>query len=58
MAANTPTLLRRTMIDGEVEFGIISGGQVTGLISDIPTVKQLIDRVMAEAADALDRFSR
>jgi len=58
MAANTPTLLRKTMIDGEVEFGIISGGQVTGMISDIPTVQQLLDRVMAEATDTLNRFSR
>jgi NAD(P)H-dependent flavin oxidoreductase YrpB (nitropropane dioxygenase family) len=53
MAANTPVLLRKTMIEGEVEFGIISGGQVTGLISDVPTVAELVDRVMREATAVL-----
>lgn len=56
MAANTPVLLHKTMVDGEVEFGIISGGQVTGMISDIPTVEALVRRVMSEANDILDRF--
>lgn len=57
MAANTPTLLRRTMQDGEVDFGIISGGQVSGLIEDIPTVRELVDRVMKEAEASLERLS-
>lgn len=26
MAANTPVLLQKTMVDGEVDYGIISGG--------------------------------
>ena len=58
MAANTPILLRKTMVDGEVDFGIISGGQVTGMIGDIPTVAELIQRVMGEASAVLEGFCR
>lgn len=57
MAANTPVLLRRTMQEGEVDFGIISGGQVSGLIDDIPTVQELVTRVMREATLSLERLA-
>jgi nitronate monooxygenase len=39
----------RVMIDGEMDAGAWSCGMVVGLINDIPTVKELIDRIMAEA---------
>lgn len=34
---------------GDVEAGVFSAGQVTGLIHDIPTVSELVGRVVAEA---------
>jgi nitronate monooxygenase len=34
-----------------MDYGVWSCGLVTGLINDIPTVKELIDRIMAEATD-------
>ena len=37
------------MIDGDMDAGAWSCGMVVGLIHDIPTVKELIDRTMAEA---------
>jgi nitronate monooxygenase len=37
------------MIDGEMDAGAWSCGMVVGLIKDIPTVKELIDRIMADA---------
>jgi NADH:quinone reductase (non-electrogenic) len=37
------------MIDGEMDAGAWSCGMVVGLINDIPTVKELIDRIMADA---------
>jgi nitronate monooxygenase len=37
------------MTDGEMEAGAWSCGMVAGLIHDIPTVKELIDRIMVEA---------
>ncbi len=39
----------RVMRDGEMDAGAWSCGMVAGLIHDIPTVKELIDRIMAEA---------
>jgi nitronate monooxygenase len=39
----------KVMIDGEMEAGAWSCGMVVGLINDIPTVKELIDRIMADA---------
>lgn len=44
----------KVMMDGEMEAGAWSCGMVAGLIHDIPTCKELIDRIMAEA-DALIR---
>ena len=39
----------RIMQDGVMDAGAWSCGMVAGLIHDIPTVKALIDRIMAEA---------
>ena len=44
----------KIMIDGAMDAGVWSCGMVAGLIHDIPTCKELIDRIMAEA-DALIR---
>ena len=45
----------RVMQDGDVEAGAWSCGMVAGLIHDVPTVKELIDRVMAEAEAIITR---
>ena len=42
----------KVMIDGEMEAGAWSCGMVAGLIHDVPSAKELIDRIMREA-DAL-----
>jgi len=39
----------RILYDGDMDAGAWSCGQVAGLIHDIPTVKELIDRIMSEA---------
>lgn len=39
----------KVMIDGDMDAGAWSCGMVAGLIDDIPTCKELIDRIMAEA---------
>jgi len=39
----------KIMIDGTMEAGAWSCGMVAGLIHDIPSVKELIDRIMLEA---------
>ena len=44
----------KVMMDGETESGAWSCGMVAGLINDVPTCQELIDRIMSEA-DALIR---
>jgi NADH:quinone reductase (non-electrogenic) len=39
----------KVMVNGEMDAGAWSCGMVVGLIRDIPTVKELIDRIMSEA---------
>lgn len=39
----------RVMIDGQMEAGAWSCGMVAGLIDDIPTVAELIERIMVQA---------
>jgi nitronate monooxygenase len=43
----------KVMMDGEPEAGAWSCGMVAGLVSDIPTVQELIDRIMSEAQDII-----
>jgi nitronate monooxygenase len=39
----------RIMLDGQMDAGAWSCGMVAGLIHDIPSCKELVDRIMAEA---------
>ncbi|TDD11370.1 nitronate monooxygenase [Nonomuraea deserti] len=55
-AANTPVLLRAAMVDGRADLGVMASGQVVGVIGDLPSCRELIDRVMAEAETALARL--
>ena len=44
-----PAFTPKVMIDGDMDVGVWSCGMVAGLIHDIPTCKDLIDSIMAEA---------
>jgi NAD(P)H-dependent flavin oxidoreductase YrpB (nitropropane dioxygenase family) len=58
MAANTPMMLRASMVDGRLDLGTLASGQVAGVIDDLPSCAELIDRVMAEAEAVLTRLTR
>jgi NAD(P)H-dependent flavin oxidoreductase YrpB (nitropropane dioxygenase family) len=45
----------RILQQGELDAGVWSCGMVAGLIHDIPTVRELIDRIMAQAEDIIRR---
>jgi NAD(P)H-dependent flavin oxidoreductase YrpB (nitropropane dioxygenase family) len=45
----------KIMKDGDMDAGAFSCGMVAGLIHDIPTVKELIDRIMREAEDIISK---
>jgi NAD(P)H-dependent flavin oxidoreductase YrpB (nitropropane dioxygenase family) len=57
MAANTPMLLKAAMVDGRPDLGVMAAGQVVGLIEDLPSCGELIEKIMAEAADSLARLT-
>ena len=56
MAANAPMLTRATMVDGREDVGILPTGQVVGCIDELPTVAELLARIMNEAEDTLTRL--
>ncbi|WP_328909605.1 nitronate monooxygenase [Streptomyces sp. NBC_00234] len=53
LAANTPMLLKAAMVDGRTDLGVMASGQVAGVIEDLPSVADLVDRVMEEARRTL-----
>ncbi|RIJ16345.1 NAD(P)H-dependent flavin oxidoreductase [Henriciella mobilis] len=48
----------KIMVEGDMDAGAWSCGMVAGLIHDIPTCKELIDRIMAEAHDIIENRLR
>jgi NAD(P)H-dependent flavin oxidoreductase YrpB (nitropropane dioxygenase family) len=53
MAANTPMLLKASLVDGKIESGVMASGQVVGLINDLPTCAELIASIIDEAETTL-----
>jgi nitronate monooxygenase len=45
----------KIMLDGQMDAGAWSCGMVAGLIYDIPTCKELIDRIMAQAEEIISK---
>ncbi|WP_089101021.1 NAD(P)H-dependent flavin oxidoreductase [Streptomyces hyaluromycini] len=56
LAANTPMLLRSAMVDGRTDLGVMASGQVAGVIDDLPSCAELVDRIMKEAEETRDRL--
>jgi NAD(P)H-dependent flavin oxidoreductase YrpB (nitropropane dioxygenase family) len=56
MAANTPMMLRASMVDGRLDLGTLASGQVAGVIDDVPSCAELVERIVAEATAILDRL--
>ncbi|MFJ9544091.1 NAD(P)H-dependent flavin oxidoreductase [Streptomyces sp. NPDC101225] len=56
LAANTPMMLKAAMVDGRPGLGVMASGQVAGLIDDLPSCAELVDRVMDEAHATLKRL--
>ncbi|KIA61894.1 NAD(P)H-dependent flavin oxidoreductase [Nocardia vulneris] len=58
MAANTPMLLRAGLVEGNTGAGVLAAGQVTGIIEDLPTCKELIDRIVADAVGRIEALQK
>ncbi len=51
LAANTPMMLKAGLVEGDTDAGVLASGQVVGVIDDLPTCEELLDRVVTEAAE-------
>ncbi|MGW0707686.1 NAD(P)H-dependent flavin oxidoreductase [Streptomyces sp. NPDC002643] len=57
LAANTPMLLRSAMVDGRTDLGVMASGQVAGVIDDLPSCAELVERIMKEAEEVRERLA-
>jgi NAD(P)H-dependent flavin oxidoreductase YrpB (nitropropane dioxygenase family) len=57
MAGNTPILTKATLVDGELDAGILPTGQVVGVIDDLPSAEDVVSSIVAEAEATLARLT-
>ena len=55
LAANTPMMLKAGLVEGDTSAGVLAAGQVVGVIDDLPSCEELIDRIVTSAAEELRR---
>jgi NAD(P)H-dependent flavin oxidoreductase YrpB (nitropropane dioxygenase family) len=53
MAANSPMLIQRAMVEGHPAEGVLPSGQVVGLIDDLPSCEELVSKIVSEAEQRL-----
>lgn len=56
MAANAPMMTRAALVEGRTDAGVLPTGQVVGAIDELPTVAELLARVVTEANATLERL--
>lgn len=57
MAANTPMLLKAGLVEGNTEAGVLASGQVAGVVEDLPSCAELIEKIVADAVTHLQAAS-
>lgn len=57
MAANSPILIERSMIQGRPAEGVMSTGLVAGILSDLPSCDELVSRMVDDAQRRLHELS-
>ncbi len=57
MAANAPMMTRASMIEGRADVGILPTGQVVGLIDELPSVDELVARIVDEAEHTIAQLT-
>jgi NAD(P)H-dependent flavin oxidoreductase YrpB (nitropropane dioxygenase family) len=56
MAANTPMLLRAGLVEGNTQAGVLASGQVVGMLDDLPSCRELVEEIVAEAAAIIGKL--
>lgn len=57
MAANAPMLAKKGMSEGDPINGYLPGGSIAGVIDDIPSCEELIQRIMSEAETTISALA-
>ncbi|MBI2866641.1 MAG: nitronate monooxygenase, partial [Chloroflexi bacterium] len=57
LAGYFPRWIYAATIEGKPDEGVLPGGQVCGAINDIPSCQELIERIVREAEEVLDRLA-
>jgi NAD(P)H-dependent flavin oxidoreductase YrpB (nitropropane dioxygenase family) len=57
MAASAPMLTRAALVEGRPDVGVLPTGQVAGVVGDLPSVAEIIERIVREAEGTLARLS-
>jgi nitronate monooxygenase len=52
------TNARKMYYEGDLDAGLVSCGQGVGLVKDIPPVKELLDRIMKEAEETIQKLNK
>ena len=47
----------KAMVEGDTDSGVMPCGQVCGRVDDVPTVQELIDRIVFEAYAGLESLT-
>jgi NAD(P)H-dependent flavin oxidoreductase YrpB (nitropropane dioxygenase family) len=58
MSANSPAIIQKAMVEGSPNEGAMPSGQVAGIITNLPSCKELIDKIMREFNIAADNFKK
>jgi NAD(P)H-dependent flavin oxidoreductase YrpB (nitropropane dioxygenase family) len=56
MAANAPVMTKAALVEGRTDVGVLPTGQVVGVLHELPTVAELIGRIVTEANAVLERL--
>jgi len=49
---------RKVYYEGDLDVGMVPCGQAVGQVNDIPTVKELFDRIIAEATGVIEGLAK
>jgi enoyl-[acyl-carrier protein] reductase II len=49
--------MKEGLIGGDTDWGSVPAGQIVGMIEDVPTCRELIERIMGQAQEALARMN-
>jgi NAD(P)H-dependent flavin oxidoreductase YrpB (nitropropane dioxygenase family) len=57
MAASAPMMTRAALVEGRTDVGVLPTGQAAGVMDDLPSVAEIIERIVREAEATLARLA-